>query len=133
MQTITTNNALDLIHISPFAFERLISIVFSFNNFVYDDKFFRQIKGIAMGAICGPAIAYIVDLSNFQNQFKNLRLNIVTNSSVNFLDVNLSYNHFPSKIIIKLYIKPTNPLSYLSLDSNQSRSIFKNIPKSIFV
>ncbi len=165
METIIEFNILDQKMITPQGFKVLLGNVFNFNVFSFDNDFYRQIKGIAMGAICGPAIANIVvyklerkwlpihrpilykrfiddifilseqeiDEENFQSFFKDLKLNIIKNSHVQFLDLDISFNYFFNRIETKLYIKPTNTFSYLSSLSNHKKSIFKNIPKSIFI
>jgi hypothetical protein len=51
------NNSSD---VSILAIKRIISLIFDLNVFEYKETFFRQIKGIAMGSICGPSIANIV-------------------------------------------------------------------------
>ena len=44
-------------HITIEAFHSILNLVLNFNFFKYKDLFFKQIKGIAMGSICGPSIA----------------------------------------------------------------------------
>ena len=46
-------------HLSIEAFHSILKLVLNYNFFKYKDLFFKQIKGIAMGSICGPSIANI--------------------------------------------------------------------------
>jgi hypothetical protein len=46
-------------HLNIIAFREILKIFFNFNIFKYKKTFYRQIKGIAMGSKCGPAIANI--------------------------------------------------------------------------
>jgi hypothetical protein len=48
---------LDTNYITPFAFNTIIRLIFENNVFKYENKYFIQIKGLAMGCICGPSIA----------------------------------------------------------------------------
>ena len=43
--------------ISPQGFHELILLVLTNNFFVFNNRYFRQIKGVAMGTIVGPSIA----------------------------------------------------------------------------
>jgi len=53
-------------HIDNIGFNKILEIVFKFNIFKYKGKFYKQVKGIAMGSKCGPSIAnifvYILEL-----------------------------------------------------------------------
>jgi hypothetical protein len=46
-------------HLNIIAFRSLLFIVLSYNIFTFDNRFFKQIKGIAMGSRCGPSIANV--------------------------------------------------------------------------
>ena len=65
--------------------------------------------------------------------FEDLKLNVLSEPTVNFLDLNISINYIFNKLEFSLYIKPTNTFCYLPTTSNHSSFIFKNIPKSIFM
>jgi hypothetical protein len=67
------------------------------------------------------------------NSFGNLKLNIMSNKSVNFLDLAISLDPNTNFLHFSLYTKPTNTYSYLLYNSNHPNFIFKNIPKSIFI
>jgi hypothetical protein len=41
------------------AFNTIIRLIFENNIFKYENKYYIQINGIAMGCICGPSIANI--------------------------------------------------------------------------
>ena len=60
-------------------------------------------------------------------------LNIVCESTINFLDLLIYVCKISKKLKFKLFIKPTNTFCYLPCHSNHSSFIFKNIPKSIFM
>ena len=53
-------NALDLEHISLEGFKVLLFLIFKNNVFKYKSSFFKQNRGLAMGAICGPVLANVV-------------------------------------------------------------------------
>ena len=104
------------------ALRSLFELVLDNNYFKYDDLFYKQIKGIAMGSKCGPSIANIYlyvyekrwlkiekplfykrfiddiflitncnrQIETLKSSFKNLTLNCVSDSIVNFLDLNIS-------------------------------------------
>jgi len=74
-----------------------------------------------------------INLEDFKKQFGYLKLNIVLSKSVNFLDLNISYDTFLCKLKFKLFIKPTYNGSYLVVNSNHPKHIFSNIPKSLFL
>jgi hypothetical protein len=48
---------LDSEHIKIEAFRSILDLILKNNFFKYNNKFFKQILGIAMGSICGPSIA----------------------------------------------------------------------------
>ena len=50
-----------------------------------------------------------------------------------FFDLNISLNEITNSLTFKLYTKPTNTFSYLFFTSNHPETIFKNIPKSLFI
>ena len=108
--------------ISSTAFHEILKLIFENNVFSFNKKFFRQIKGVAMGAKCAPSIAnlylaileenflvihkplfycrFIDDICTILNEhfnidilinsFGNLKLNVVSNNTVNFLDLNIT-------------------------------------------
>ncbi len=62
-----------------------------------------------------------------------MKLNVVCNERVHFLDLDISFNNILKKVNFKLFLKKTNSFSYLLTSSNHPQHIFKNIPKSIFL
>ena len=72
-------------------------------------------------------------LNSLQNNFNNLVLNISSEEIVNFLDLNIYIDKITRKLVFSLYLKKTNTFSYLLSSSNHQKSIFKNIPKSLFI
>ena len=74
-----------------------------------------------------------LDEEVFQKQFLNLKLSIVTESSINFLDLVISFDKVTKKLNFSLFIKPTNTFSYLLVNSNHPEFVFKNIPKALFI
>jgi hypothetical protein len=92
-----------------------------------DQLYYRFIDDIFIASINE------VDLTLLKLQFGYLKLNIVHAQTVTFLDLNISFNNLINMFNFSLYIKPTNTFSYLKTDSNHPSSIFKNIPKSLFI
>ena len=74
-----------------------------------------------------------LDEDNFSKKFLNLKLNIIHENNINFLDLSISFDKIIKKLIFSLYVKPTNTFSYLQVDSNHPDFIFKNIPKSLLI
>ncbi len=74
-----------------------------------------------------------VDLDKFTKIFDYLKLNIVKDKIVNFLDLNISTDTHTHKFKTSLYVKPTNTFQYLSPNSNHPIHIYKNIPKSLLI
>lgn len=72
-------------------------------------------------------------IGSLKNAFGILNLNIVSDDSVNFLDLNIKFNNLTRKLEFTPYFKPTNTFSYLLNSSNHPDYIFKNIPKSLFI
>ena len=72
------------------------------------------------------------DINILKSHFGYLKLNIVSEEEVTFLDLKISLNKFTCKLDFNMYLKPTNTFSYLLSTSNHPDFIFKNIPKSIF-
>lgn len=135
------------------------------NYFKFNNKFYKQILGIAMGSVCGPSIAnlfvmiyekkwlvfhkpliyrrFIDDifllLDSFSKiyslcqAFGSLKLNFVSDKTVNFLDLTISIDNTSCSLVYKVFIKPTNTFSYLSISSHHPRHIYKNIIKSTFI
>ena len=68
-----------------------------------------------------------------KDQFPNLTLNIVSDKKVQFLDLNIKINKIKNKLEFSQFIKPTNSFQYLRTSSNHPNSIFKNIPKALFI
>ena len=52
-------NKLDNDHLNITAVNSILKLIFENNIFKYDEKYFEQILGIAMGSVCGPTIANI--------------------------------------------------------------------------
>ena len=152
-------------HISSKGFHEILKLIFQNNIFSFNRKFYKQIKGIAMGAKCAPAIAnlylaimeenflvihkplfycrfiddiFVILRSFFNidiliNSFGNLKLNVVSNKTVNFLDLTITKDSTTNFLSFCLYSKPSNTFSYLLNTSNHPNFIFRNIPKSIFI
>ena len=73
------------------------------------------------------------EISNLADHFNYLKLNCVHNDIVNFLDLNIKLDKTTSKLKFSIFFKKTNTFSYLLNSSNHKDSIFKNIPKSLFI
>jgi hypothetical protein len=152
-------------HLTLFGFSKILNFVLKNNFFIFNNEFFQQKKGIAMGSKCGPSIANIfvfcfekkwltihrplfyyrfIDdifviltekelIQSLTHSFGDLRLNVVNNDVVNFLDLEINFDHLTKTLVFKPYFKPTKTFSYLLCDSNHPDFIFKNIPKSLFI
>lgn len=57
---VKENKILDSSHLSLSGFSHLLTLIFDFNVFSFKNSYFKQVRGLAMGAICGPAIANTV-------------------------------------------------------------------------
>ena len=153
------------IELNIIGFNTLLKLVFENNFFTYNENYYKQVIGIAMGTKCGPSIANIYiscleekyltihrplayyrfiddiftiteanfDINILKENFGYLKLNIIYNNIVNFLDLNISLCKLTNTISFSLYIKPTNTFSYLLTSSNHPSFIFRNIPKSLFL
>ncbi len=62
----------------------------------------------------------------FKEIFPDLTLNCVTSETVQFLDLNISFN-IDRTLNFDLYIKPTFTGSYLNINSNHPKHVFKGI------
>jgi hypothetical protein len=60
LEFIVQKNAIDIDHINIVGIKELLILVFDNNIFCWKKNFYRQCRGLAMGAICGPAIANVV-------------------------------------------------------------------------
>jgi hypothetical protein len=152
-------------HLDFAAFILFLKFILNNNYFKFNNKFYKQILGIAMGSVCGPSIAnlfvliyekkwlvihrpliysrFIDDifilLDSFSKiyslcqAFGSLKLNFVSGKAVNFLDLIISIDNVTNSLTYKVFIKPTNTFSYLSISSNHPKYIYKNIIKSTFI
>ena len=73
------------------------------------------------------------NLEHLFNAFSNLKLNVSSSNTVNFLDLNITICKLTNTFQFSLYTKPTNTFNYLLDNSNHPQFIFKNIPKSLFI
>ena len=74
-----------------------------------------------------------IDLNEFINSFDYLKLNIIKDKKIQFLDLEIHFDSILNKLNFSLFIKKTNTFSYLNTKSNHPSHIFKNIPKSLFI
>lgn len=72
-------------------------------------------------------------LESLRVSFGNLRLNLVHDKEVNFLDLRIYLDKITNFLVFSLYVKPTNTFCYLSVSSNHPEFIFENLPKSLFI
>lgn len=73
------------------------------------------------------------EIDSLKCAFGSLKLNIISNDMVNFLDLNIKLDKVTNKLNFSVYFKETNTFSYLLTDSNHPNYIFKNLPKSLFI
>ena len=74
-----------------------------------------------------------LNTNEFASHFGYLKLNIVNEKKVTFLDLNISVNKLRKNFEFDLFVKPTNTFQYLHNSSNHPKHIFLNIPKSLFI
>ena len=60
--TDNINQSLNHTFLTSFAFHTILGLIFYFNYFYFKDtknfkSYYKQIKGLSMGCICGPSIA----------------------------------------------------------------------------
>ena len=70
--------------------------------------------------------------SDFKHIYPHLNLNILSDTSVIFLDLIISSDS-NGYLLFNLYIKPTHTFSYLLPISNHPNHIVKNIPKNLLI
>ena len=102
---------------------------------IIEEKFLTIHKPLAYYRFVDDILAMFkqdFDINIFKNFFGYLKLNVVSNLTVNFLDLSIKLNSLTGNLIFNLYLKPTNTVSYLLTSSNQPNFIFKNIPICIF-
>ena len=102
---------------------------------ILEEKFLTIYRPLAYVRFVDDILAVFrndFDLNIFKNFFGYLKLNVICNSTVNFLDLLIKFDPVTGKLIFSLYIKPTNTFCYLLPTSNHPNFIFKNIPKCIF-
>jgi len=153
------------INIDIIAINTILKLILSNNIFEFDNEYYIQLDGVAMGCKCGPSLANIylyileinwlntirpiiyyrfiddifiafkgkLDVNSLKDLFGNLKLNIVNNKSVIFLDLVLSINDITNKLDFSLYIKETNTFQYVPSNSNHPNYIFRNIPFNLFL
>jgi hypothetical protein len=76
---------------------------------------------------------YLFVIESLKNAFGSLKLNLVIDKSVDFLDLSISFDFITGHLIFKVYFKSTKTFSYLLTSSNHPDFIFKNIPVSLFL
>ena len=74
-----------------------------------------------------------LNLENFSKYFIYLKFTKSSGKIVNFLDLNIWYDKILNKLETSVYLKPTNNFSYLDINSDHPKHIFKNIPNSILI
>jgi hypothetical protein len=79
------------------------------------------------------AVVLLENLETLKEQFEELKLNVETGDTINFLDLLISIDKLRNLLFFSLFIKPTNTFCYLLYLSNHPKFIFKNIPKSLFI
>ena len=75
----------------------------------------------------------LFNINLLTNNFNNLKLNVVSEKSVVFLDLIIQLDPNTGLLNFSLYTKKTNTFSYLLSTSNHPNFIFNNIPKSLFI
>ena len=99
---------LDSFNLSSFGFRELLLMILSNNYFKYNIIIYKQIKGIAMGCICGPSLA-------------NLYLYV--------LEIKWLYIHRP--LFYGRFIDDISLVTIDDIDLNNFKSIFGNLELNI--
>ena len=76
---------------------------------------------------------YEAKINSLSNAFGSLKLNLIIDKSVDFLDLNITLDSLTGYLNFKVFFKSTKTFSYLLTSSNHPEFIFKNIPKSLFL
>ena len=76
---------------------------------------------------------YNVKVDSLSKAFGSLKLNLIIDKSVDFLDLNITLDYLTGYLNFKVFFKSTKTFSYLLTSSNHPEFIFKNIPKSLFL
>ena len=114
------SNKLNTKHLNIIGFHHLLKIVL-FNNYItFKGKYYLQIKGIAMGCICAPAIANLY-LSILEEKFLNIYNPFLYRRYLDdiFLSVDKDFNInllFPFFLNLKLTYSSSNELNFLDLN-----------------
>ena len=90
-----------------------LALILTLNNFVYNRKFYLQIKGCAMGKICAPAYANI-----FMGEFEQKYMYpLIKDKSILFL-------HYIDDILV-VWIKSEKQLKNFMSELNQKHPSIK--------
>jgi hypothetical protein len=133
---------------------------FTYNNQVYKQKFGIAMGAICAPSIANIFVYYLekIFLETYKplfyarfiddiflivneefnidiliNSFENLVLNVVSEKTINFLNLKISLCRLTGILLFSVYYKPTNVYSYLLYSSNHPKTIFKNIPYGLFL
>ena len=106
-------------HLSISGFYEILKLVLYNNIFSFEDRYFKQIKGIAMGTICGPALANLY-LSNLEKHWLIILKPLFYVRFIDDIFVILSHdldkNHFESFFLnLKISICSGNSVNFLDL------------------
>ena len=135
LQIITDfmKDKLDTNHLNIQSFNEILKIVLFNNYFKFENNYFKQIKGIAMGTKCGPAIANVV-VNFFEEKFLVIHKPLFYKRFIDdiFLVVKKDFNIDQLKEFfkpLKLNICGGNEIVFLdlaiSLNSFTGKTIFK--------
>jgi len=106
-------------YITTFGFREILKIVFENNIFSFNKKFYKQIRGIAMGSKCGPSIANIY-ISLLEKNFLTIHKPLLYVRFIDDIftilrqsfDINILLNNF---LYLKLNLVTSKKVVFLDL------------------
>ena len=106
-------------HITIKGLVTILKFIFDLNIFSYKDKFYKQIKGIAMGSKCGPSIANLY-VYFFERKFLSIHKPLFYKRFIDdiilILNKDFDINIFINSFDIKLNISSFTFINFLDLN-----------------
>ena len=107
-----------------------LALVLTLNNFVFNCKYYLQIKGSAMGMVCAPSYANIF-MDHYVYSFLQAHNSIkfeyeISQTNITFLDTKVSIQN--NKFVTKIYQKSIDHQNFFHIDSGHPNSPKDSIP-----
>ena len=125
------SNNLNSKHLNSTGFYNILKIIFEYNYFFFENTFYKQIKGVAMGTIAGPAIAnlyvYLLETKWFSiktplHYSRYIHVDDLFIISNDVSQINSLHNSFRN---LKLNIEIGNKVNFLDLNISINKTIYK--------